>query len=195
VRRVVPIVALGVAGFVLAPAHARDTASRVIDQTFVCQTGYLGGVHQLEARAHKSVRREGGSKRYGFVSMNTNLPEGFLGGVETGSIWVSRRYCRATDARPPLTRAGLRGGAIGPFERRIDCFTPRQVLIRIRGESARPASLKAVSPYGYPILRALGNFRKVEIAIGTPKRRLLAYASVDATQRTQLFTAPDCQED
>lgn len=190
------VVVVSIALTLLSPALARDESSRVVDRTFSCETGYLGGVHQVEAWAHKSVRREGEAKRYGFVTINTNLTNGFLGGVDTRSIWVNRRLCTATSSDIAPTWAGLRGGAVtAAFERRIDCFTPRKVLIRIRGESASATALKAASPFGWPALRAVGNFRKAEIVVGTPTGRHIAYASVDANQRTHLFTAPDCQED
>ncbi len=179
----------------LSEADAEPAASRVIDRTFSCQTGYLGGVYQVEAWAGKSVRAGSGSKRYGFASIRANLPEQSVGGIDADAIWVSRRNCQAVRTSMPLGTTGLQGGAIGLLERRLDCFTPRRVLIRIRGEFARPTSLRAVAPYGDALLLARGVVRKAQLAMSSPAGRRLAYASVDATQRTLLYTAPDCEED
>lgn len=179
---------------ILGPAaEAAPEASRVVDRTFVCQTGYLGGVHQIETWAGKGARPNG--KRLGFTNVTTNLPEGFLGGITSDEVWVNKRLCRASKARLPLSRAGLSGGSIGISERRVDCFTPRTVLIRVRGDYVRPTTFRTTSPYGYPTLRAVGVVVQAQLAVGSASGRLFAYASVDSKMKTRLYTNRDCKED
>lgn len=177
------------------PAGADPVASRVIDRTVSCQTGYLGGVYQVEVWSGKLLRRADDDKRYGFAVIRANLPEQSVGGIQGDGTWVSRRNCRAARATVPLGTAGLRGGAVGPLEKRVDCFTPRRVLIRIRGEFAPPTSLRAAAPFGDSLLLARRALRSAQIAMESQTGRRFAYASLDATQKTLQYTSPDCQED
>jgi hypothetical protein len=84
---------------------------------------------------------------------------------------------------------------IGITEKRVDCFTPRTVLLRVRGQFARPTSMRTATAYGFAQLRAVGSLRSAELSLSAPTGRRLAYASVDSNQRTTLFTARDCEED
>jgi hypothetical protein len=54
----VPVVLAAVAGSLLAPAHAGEQASRIVDRTFLCATGYVGGVHQAPRTLLLRVRGE-----------------------------------------------------------------------------------------------------------------------------------------
>jgi hypothetical protein len=178
-----------------ASIAAGTAASRVIDRTFVCQTGYLGGVYQIEAWASTAGQKQGRARKFSFVSVNTNLPDGFLGGIESNAVWVNRLHCRPTSVKPALSRVGLRGGGIGISEQRVDCFTPRKLLFRVRGEFVRPTALHDVSPFGYPELRAVGAVRTAELGVTSESGRRIAYASIDPNRRTLLSTARDCTED
>ena len=101
----------------------------------------------------------------------------------------------ATTARPPLTTKGLQGGAFSPFNTEFDCFTPRRLLLRLRGEFVRPTTLHTASPFGYPQLQAMGPTTQTELSLGTLEGKPIAYASIAGTKKARLFTSTECQED
>ena len=100
-----------------------------------------------------------------------------------------------TRAPVTLTTKGLRGGAFSHSARGFDCFTSRRVLVRIRGEFVKPATLKTASPFGYPQLQAQGAMKHAELAVATIAGKPIAYASIAGPKSARLFTSPDCQED
>ena len=191
---VTTIAVAGLAIALLAPAHARESASRIIDRTFMCETGYLGGIYQATVDSYFSVPPHV-ERRSASATVSTNLTNGFLGGVSSSSLYVNRMYCKATRAKVPLTTKGLRGGAVPTFGREYDCFTPRTVLLRVRGEFLKPTALKMASPSGFPQLQALGATRRAELALSTISGKPIAYAVIAGPKTARLFTYPDCQED
>jgi hypothetical protein len=180
---------------VLIPAAAADpVASRVVDSTFACETGYLGGVYQATINSYWYVPPQA-TRRIPGANVGTSLTNGFLGGISTNSIYVNRLYCKVTKAKAPLTTKGLRGGAFSPLPTEFDCFTPRRVLLRIRGDFVKPTTLRTAKPFGYPQLRALGATKRAEVVITTLAGRAIAYASIAGAKTPRLFTSTDCQED
>ena len=180
---------------VLVPtAAAGPAASRIIDSTFSCETGYLGGVYQATVNTYwyvppKTTRRVPGA------NVGTNLTNGFLGGISPSSIYVNRLYCKVTKARASLTTNSLRGGAFSSLPTEFDCYTPRRVLLRLRGDFVKPTTLRTASPFGYPQLRALGATKRAELAVATISGKPIAYASIAGAKTARLFTSTDCQED
>lgn len=179
----------------LVPTAAAGPApSRTIDSTFSCETGYLGGVYQATVNTYRYVPPQA-SRRIPGANVGTNLTNGFLAGVSSNSIHVNRLYCKVTGAKAPLTTKGLRGGAFSSLPTEFDCFTPRRVLLRIRGDFVKPTTLRAAKPFGYPQLQALGATKRAELAMATLAGRPIAYASIAGAKTTRLFTSTDCQED
>jgi hypothetical protein len=193
-RRVVAVVVVGLAAVVLAPAHARESASRVIDRTFSCETHYLGGVYQASVESYWFVPPQGG-RRTPSATATTLATNGFLGGISSSSMYVTRLRCRATSARVRLTTKSLRGGAFSQLRTSYDCFTPRRVLLRLRGEFVKPTTLRTASPSGYPQFQALGATKRTELAVATVAGKPIAYASIAGAKTARLFTSTTCQED
>jgi hypothetical protein len=109
-----------------------------------------------------------------------------LGG---GTLGVNRSVCRPSNARVPLTSAGLRGGAAPREGVRIDCATPRHLLVRFRaavdGSSALRERYRIFLATNAPV-------REAKLAVRTPSGRLLAYADVVDSGSARLFTAKGC---
>ena len=188
---VVPVV---LAGVLVLPAHAREDASRVVDRTFACATGYVGGVYQASVESYWHVPPQV-ERRTPSATTSTVLTNGFLGGISPTSVYVNRLHCKATKSKLPLTTNGLRGGSFSPFNTEFDCFTPRKLLLRVRGEFVKPTTLQTASPFGYPQLQALGLTNRTELALATLKGKPIAYASIAGAKKARLFISPNCQED
>ena len=190
---IVLLSALALAGAILAPASAREDASRVIDRTFSCEVGYLGGVYQAEVQSYWSVPPQV-ERRTASATIVANLANGFLGGISSSSMYVNRLYCKATSAQVRLTTKGLHGGPFSQFGVEYQCFTSRRVLVRVRGDFVKPTTLRTASPSGFPQLQALGATKRTELAVATIAGKPIAYASI-VPKKARLFTSPDCQED
>jgi hypothetical protein len=177
----------------LSAANARPDASRVIDRTFVCATGYLGGIYQLEVDAYFAAR-QGSQKREVFANVATNLPDGFLGGVDAKEVFVNPRHCNAVERVRPTT-GHLHTVAVDPLGVQVECDTPRTVVVRIRGEFAKPTSLRTAQAFGRPRLRASGAVEEAAITIATRAGRTIASVTVASTQKARLSTSTNCRED
>lgn len=193
-RIAVPVVLAAVAGSLLAPAHAGEQASRIVDRTFLCATGYVGGIHQASVESYWHVPPQF-ERRTPSATTSTVLTNGFLGGISPTSVYVNRLHCKATKSKLPLTTKGLQGGAFSPFSTEFDCFTPRTLLLRVRGEFVKATTLHTASPFGYPQLQAMGATTQTELALGTLKGKPIAYASIAGAKKARLFISADCQED
>jgi hypothetical protein len=178
----------------LPSAGAESTASRIVDRTFACETGYLGGIYQATVQSYWSVPPQV-KRRTPSATVVTNLTDGFLGGISSSSVYVTRLHCKATSAELSLTTKGLRGGSFSALGTEYKCYTPRRVLLRIRGEFMKPTTLRASSRFGFPQLQALGATTSAELAVATLAGKPIAYASIAGTKTTRLFTSSDCQED
>jgi hypothetical protein len=195
VRRGVAVLpALALAAVMLAPANAGEDASRIVDRTFLCATGYVGGIYQTSVESYWHVPPPG-KRRTPSATASTVLTDGFLGGISPTSVYVNRLHCKATKSKLPLTTKGLRGGAFSPFNTEFDCFTPRSLLLRVRGEFVRSTTLHTASPFGYPQLQAMGPTTQTELSLGTLKGKPIAYASIAGAKKARLFISADCQED
>ncbi|HEX4747483.1 MAG TPA: hypothetical protein VFU99_11460 [Gaiellaceae bacterium] len=177
----------------LAPAHARPDASRIVDRTFSCESGYVGGVYQAELNSTWFVPQNGA--RIPSATVSTSLGQSSIAGVSSTSVVVNRVHCTGTRAAVRLTTKGLSGGPFGTLDRSYDCYTPRRVLVRVRGEFVKPTPFATASPFGYPQLQALGATKRTELAIATPVGRSIAYASIAGPGKARLYTSTNCRED
>ena len=186
------VVALICATAFLPEANARPEASRVIERTFACTTGYVGGIYQLEVDTYYGTR-EGSQKRDVFANVATDLSDGFLGGIDTKEVFVNPRHCKVADP-VTLTTRRLRTSAVGPGGARVVCDTPRTVLVRIRGEFAKPTSLRTATAFGRPRLQASGKVKSAAITIATKTGKPIASVTVESTQKARLYTWTNCRE-
>jgi hypothetical protein len=201
---------------VVSAAPAEPVA--VIDRTFACTTVLLGGLFQVEVRAHAGDRRGGQWAKLPYAGVSTGGNAGRLdtsippvsalawitSGSPTPQTTVDDEYdsfsvhgggtlgrntelCRPATARVELSRAGLSGGAVPEETRTVDCDTPKRVLIRLRATALGSAALRERGR----IFAATGTtLSRAELVVRTPSGKLLAYAAVDQSGRSQQFTAP-----
>lgn len=191
----------------------------VIDRTYACRTVLIGGLYQVESRAHAGLRQSqwarlpyavvatGGAARTPFVdappdssiawvtagepALTTTVDEGWLSFTARagGTLGVNHTLCVASTERVELSAKDLRGGRVGVQTVEFDCPAPRTVLVRIRatvqGGTALRDRARLFRATTTPASRA-------ELAVRTPKGRLLVYAEVGASGRTRLRTAKGC---
>jgi hypothetical protein len=191
-RRIL-VVALICATAFLPQANARPAASRVIDRTFACTAGYVGGIYRLDVDAYYATR-QGLPKREVFANDATDLSDSFLGGIDTNEVLVNPRHWKMAD-RVTLTSRRLRTSPAGPGGARVVCDTPRTVLVRIRGEFAKPTSLRTATAFGRIRLQASGEVKSAAIAIATTTGKPIASVTVESTQKARLSTSANCREE
>lgn len=192
-RGLVLVVAIGLAAVILAPASAREDATNVIDRTFSCEAGYVGGLHQVTIYSTYQTT-PGSSKLRASSSVTQNMFES-LGSISSDGFTVHRGHCVPAEKRVKLTTKGLRGGAVPPLGAETTCETPRRLFLRVRASFANPVTARTSRQYGFPQLTATGDLREAAIALGTRSGDTIAYLSVTGTERARLFTLRACKED
>jgi hypothetical protein len=200
------------------PFQASASAPRILDRTLVCTTAVVGGVRKITVRGHQGIRQRGSEWRQlafavvasGTVASATEsldnsfawITAGAPGGHTSmdqptgwphyphneGTIAFRRQQCTPSTARVPLVPARLDGGAASPLGEEIDCFTPRRVLVRLRAVMQSPPLLFGSGVF----LKTIVPAREGYLAVRTLAGRPLAFASVLASGRAKLYTAPSC---
>jgi hypothetical protein len=184
---------MGLAAVILAPASAREDATNVIDRTFSCEAGYVGGLHQVTI--YSAYRTSpGSSKLRASSSVTQNMFES-LGSMSSDGFTVHRGHCVPAKKGVRLTTNGLRGGAVPPLGAEVTCETPRRLFLRVRASFAKPVAARTSRQYGFPQLTAMGDLQEAAIALGTRDGETIAYLSVTGTERARLFTLRTCKED
>jgi hypothetical protein len=201
-------------------ARAEPGAPTVVDRTVECRTLQNGGIYEIEARAHSGVRASGSVwKTLPFAvittgstgSAATQLDNAFLwisAGRPSATTWLEESFfptlahqngtlaiklgrCRSTRTRVPLVTTGLGGGQAGQLGEIFDCASPRNVLVRVRARLESSGGLRS----GHGFLRTTTPLTQAALAVRTRSGKMLAYASVAASGKTRLFTAPSCTRD
>lgn len=180
---------------VIVPAAAADSsASRVVDRTFSCEAGFVGGLYQVDLSSDYSTDPSSPAPTV-FSSVTRNIFEAPMGGMDSTGISVNRRLCVATKGTVKLTTKGMRGGVVPRLGAAATCETPRRLLLRVRATFKKPVTPQIVRPFGYPQLSATGDLELAALAIGTPTGKTIAYLSVSGSEMARLFTAKTCKED
>ena len=124
----------------------------------------------------------------GAPAQHTTLDETYdaFSAAAGGTLGRNAELCRPTSAKVALSRAGLRGGAVGAQTRTIDCDAPKRVLLRIRAAASGSASLRE---RGRIFLATGAPLTQAEIVVRTPAGKLLAYAAVDDKGRARQYAA------
>jgi hypothetical protein len=196
-----------------------SASPRVLDRTLVCSTVPVGGARRITIKGHQGIRERSSEwKQLAFAVVGTGAAGGspqtsldnslawITAGIPTGhtsmdagGTWphyphnegttvFNRRLCTPSAARVPLVPAGLQGGAVGPFGEEVDCFPPRRVLVRLRAVMQSPVRLFGNAMF----LKATIPAREGYLAVRTLSGKPLVYASVLASGRARLYTAPSC---
>jgi len=221
-RAHVPVACAVAAAGLLATTGVASVASSqaVIDRTVQCRTLLNGGIYEIEARGHAGVRASKNVwKTLPFAvvttgttgSASTQLDNAFVwisAGRPTRETWLEESFfptlaiangtlairlgiCRTTRASVPLSRRGLDGGLAGGLGDTYDCESPRNVLVRVRARLEGSGGLRTHDGF----LRTEAPITEAAFAVRTRSGRQLAYASVTASGKTQLFTGRGCFRD
>lgn len=192
-RRLVLPLAATLCVLLLGPAaEATPEAVRVVDRTFSCQAGYVGGLYQVDVSSTFSA--DSSSKLRATASITQGLHQS-LGHMSSDGATVHRGLCTPSRGRVRLSTKGLIGGAVPPLGAERTCETPRRLLLRVRAVFERPVTPLVSNQFGFPQFQALGDARQVAIALGTLKGKIVAYTSVTRAERARLFTLRTCKED
>jgi hypothetical protein len=192
------------AGLAAVPvANGAESASRIVDRTFVCPMVGVG--HPDSVRALTVVARSfdvfyeyppslgafngQGQEPSVAVSARTGPRPGPV--QETGGVWVPRTDCQATRDRIRFSSKGLAPAA---RDRELyRCDVPAKVVIRIRAVFTRPTvftrDLRAPSSSV-----AKGQISTAWLAAATARgRKPLAFATVDdSTGKAKMFVSSSC---
>ncbi|HEU5490119.1 MAG TPA: hypothetical protein VFU84_04935 [Gaiellaceae bacterium] len=190
----------------------------VIDRTFACNTVLLGGLSQVEVRAHAGDRRSGQWVKLPYAGVSTGGNAGRLDtSVPPGSAlaWIT--------AGPPAPSTNVddeydsfsvhSGGTLG---RNTELCRPSTARVQLSRAGLRggvvPVEARAVdcdaprrvlirlraTALGSAALRERGRIfvatgtplSRAELAVRTPNGKLLVYAAVDQSGRSRQYTAP-----
>ncbi len=198
---------------------AQSTSLTVIDRTYSCATGFLGGLYQIESRAPAGRRvgsqwatlpyavvASGGVARTPFVD---SPPENSLAWVTAGEpsrsttvddTWLSFTVhaggtvgVNRTLCRPTTARLALSSPDLrgGGVTRTVafDCEAPKSVLVRIRATVQGTSALRERARL---FVATNAPAREAKLAVRTPAGKLLAYANVSDSGKAHLFTAKGC---
>lgn len=191
--RVVALAAVFAVAF--APAAGGDPyATRVFDRTFSCESGYVGGLHQVSLGIEFAAA-PGSSRLSPSAGVTRDLFEAALGHVSGEGLTVHRQRCTPVKANVRLTTKGMRGGAVPALGAEARCETPRRLLLRLRGEFAAPPITETVRQFGFPQLVVRGQVKRAQLVIGTPVGKPIAYAALTDKGDARLFTVRTCEED
>jgi hypothetical protein len=176
-----------------SPGTSSASGARIIDRTLLCSTAMRGGIRQISIQASAAARPAPGGAS--FTVLTSWVPDGRLTSGSTAGLLLNPTRCTPTRANVPLAAAKLEGGSPGTSGQEFDCETPRRVLLRVRAEFRVPTPLETSREWGYPELVARGEVTKASLAIRTQAGKPLAFATVSASGKARLLTAPSCIED
>ena len=192
---IVLVAIVGVAATLLSPAGARVEASRIVDRTFLCESGFLGGLYQVRRElallgATGLVRADGLLERHEkHLRVSARRAE-----LRRDSRSIASAACRR---RQPLklSTTGMRGGRSSAPGGDVDMrdaaprATPRARGVRAPRDAAHVEALRLSA------VDRRGLRREAALAIGTRAGKPIAYLSVTGTEHARLFTVRTCEED
>jgi hypothetical protein len=200
---------VGLAGASLrTTADAAPGATRLVDRTLVCSTGFANGVRSVTVSARSAFGKAGKLEWLAQAtvvtpgalapSKNAYLPT--LAGVTagwpspppltSGGMGFSTKRCGGTRAKLELSPRGLGGGAASQLGEEIKCVTAKRVLVRIRSMFTEPITPDLDRKGGW--YGANARIEKGQIAVRTLSGKPLVYAEVSDSGRARLFTARSC---
>jgi hypothetical protein len=191
------------AGLHASDAPASQTASRLVDRTLLCRTGYSGGARLVLINARSAARH--GDKldwlAQAFVSTPGNplskqnsqpTLAGMTAGwpppppLTTGGLGYDNVRCGPSRAKVPLSSRGLTGGVANAFGEELRCIVGKTVLVRIRATFRQPVTEEPTKAGDY--VNALGRLDTGQLAVRTAAGKPVLYADVAESGRARLFT-------
>lgn len=194
-------------------ARASGAAKTVVDGTYTCAVFFRGGAYLLDNHAHAGSKRAGSWARVPYAGVHSGVFSGGTGNLlawitagkpskdsmaeldydsfgvaGAGTLGIRREGCRRTSTAVPLTPAGLRGGAAPALGAKYECFTPKQVVVRVRAVLAARGALRA----GPDFQTARVPVREAKLAVRTLAGKPLVYADVSESGKVRLFAAKGC---
>jgi hypothetical protein len=197
------VAASAFAAVLVSDAPASESASRIVDRTLLCRTGYKGGARLVLITARSAARR--GDQLDWLAQAYVTTPgnplskqnsEPTLAGMTagwpppppltTGGLGYDNVRCGASRAKVPLIPRGLNGGVAGAFGEDLRCIVDKTVLVRVRATFREPVVEEPTKTGDY--VNALGRVEKGQLAVRTPAGKPIIYAEVAEGGRARLFT-------
>lgn len=208
-------------GVLRTPAGAQSRG-HVLDRTFVCTPSLVGGIRQIDTRAHRGSGRRGSSwNQPAFAGIETTVSGSAATAIEDELVWVSAGRPSAS-ATVVTTLVGFTfpfrsWGTIGVNRARCRASAALVPLERsgltggVAGpfddrwdcETARRVLVRVRAVVGSPatlrsfrtVLRTTTPVREAQLAARTQSGRPLVYAQVFQSGKSLLYTSPTCFPD
>lgn len=184
-------------------ASASTRATRVVDRTLLCRTGYSGGARLVLLNARSAARR--GDRLDWLASAFVATPgnplsrqnsQPTLAGVSagwppppqfaSGGLGYDNSRCGPARKAVRLSPRGLSGGVADAFGEDLRCIVGKSVLVRVRATFRQAVGEEPNKAGDY--MSALGRVELGQLAVSTPKGKPLVYADVADGGRARLFT-------
>ena len=175
-------------------AGGRVGAKGIVDRTFSCEAGFVGGLHQVNLSIVPSTQ-PGSSQIQPSAEFTRNLFEAALESLAPEGVSVHRQRCIPARAKLRLTTKGMRGGAVSQIGAETTCETPRRLLLRVRAAFAGPVRVETQRDFGFPQLVARGEVLNAAVDVGASTGKPLAYLALTKAGKARLFTVRTCKED
>jgi hypothetical protein len=226
---VASLAALVAAVLVHAAPAGREQRSRIVDRTVTCSISVRLGARTVEIRARSGTRaledratwkrqalaglRDAGDQLppWNFDALPIEpyllgwLTAGWPKFLEPGERPRPESLAFAPRCRPatriPLSRSGLAGGAVGPFDEVYECPAAPRVLVRVRGVFKAPTTVRTLvwprsATFPRTVQRAArGALREGRLAVRAPSGKPIAYAEVFESGKSRLYVSPRCLPD
>jgi hypothetical protein len=206
VRVAAVLACLGIAAASAGLAYSAPAATKVVDRTLVCTTGYHGGANVIYLRAQTAY---GQGDRLDWLTgvyvstagqpvpsrpnyqpslagVNAGWPPPPM--VKSGGLGYNEQRCTPTKTRVELGRRGLVGGPADTFGDDYSCIAPRRILVRVRATFRTAPSLTTRRG----AFAAEGRVVRGELAVRTLTGKALVYGEVRERGGARLFTTGGC---
>jgi len=189
--------------------RASPGATRLVDRTLVCNTGFANGVRSITVTARSAFGKGGKlewlaqatvatpgalipSKRNAYLPTLAGTTAGWPppAPLTSGGMGFSTKRCSGTRAKVPLSPRGLSGGAASQLGEELKCVTPKRVLLRTRTTFREPTTPELDRKAGW--YGANARIERGQVAVRTLAGKPLVYGEVADSGKARLFTAKGC---
>lgn len=191
----------------------------VLDRSYACSSVLLGGVYELESKAHAGWPGDAEWSKLPYAVVATGgwagpaypvAPRNSLAWISAGApsssttvgmgderfpptaggtLGVNTTLCKPSLASVPLASPAEAGTHAPPEQFGFECVAPRQLFLRIRATLDEAAVLGKRARY----FRATdAPVRDAELVVRAPSGALLTHASVERFGDARLYAAKEC---